>query len=191
MATPPGDVTHLLLAWNQGNPAALDELLPLVYDELRKLARSHLRRERANHTLQPTALVNEVYLRLIRADQISWQSRAHFFGIAAQAMRRILLNHAEAQHAEKRGGPGQNLALEEAGDIAQAKGMDVMALDDALKSLEAFDLRQARVVELRYFAGLSIEETAEVLGISPATVKREWTTAKLWLQREISRAEKC
>jgi RNA polymerase sigma factor (TIGR02999 family) len=184
-ATP--DVTQLLVAWNEGNQDALERLLPAVYDELRKLARSYLRRERPDHTLQATALVHEAYLRLIDQNQVTWQNRAHFFGIAAQMMRRILVNHAEARRADKRGGGAQKLSLDEAIDLAEERAVDLIALDDAMKALAEFDPQQARIVELRYFGGLSIEETAEVVGVSPATVKREWSTAKMWLHRELSR----
>jgi RNA polymerase sigma factor (TIGR02999 family) len=181
-------VTQLLIAWNKGDQAALDQLLPVVYDELRRLARSYLRRERPDHTLQATALVHEAYLRLIEQERVTWQNRAHFFGIAAQLMRRILVNHAVAKRTEKRGGFVERLALDEAVSFAEQRDIDLVALDDALKALEALDPQQSRVVELRFFGGLSIEETAEVLGISPATIKREWNTAKLWLRREISRS---
>jgi RNA polymerase sigma factor (TIGR02999 family) len=184
-ATP--DVTQLLVAWNEGNQDALECLLPVVYDELRKLAKSYLRRERPDHTLQATALVHEAYLRLIDQNQVTWQNRAHFFGIAAQMMRRILVNHAEARRADKRGGGAQKLSLDEAIDLAEDRAVDLIALDDALKALAEFDPQQARIVELRYFGGLSIEETAEVVGVSPATVKREWSTAKMWLHRELSK----
>jgi RNA polymerase sigma factor (TIGR02999 family) len=187
MPSPSSDVTSLLVAWNQGDQAALEELLPVVYDELRKLARSYLRRERPDHTLQATALVHEAYLRLIDQNQVTWQNRAHFFGLAAQMMRRILVNHAVAKKTDKRGGQQEKLSLDEAVSFAAAREVDLIALDDALKELEQLDPQQSRVVELRFFAGLSIEETAEVLGISPATVKREWATAKLWLHRQISR----
>ncbi len=187
MASVPQDVTQLLVAWNQGNPAALDQLLPVVYGELRRLARNYLRRERPDHTLQATALVHEAYLRLIDQNQVTWQNRAHFFGVAAQMMRRILVNHALAKKAEKRGGLQHKLSLDEAVSFAEQREVDLVALDDALKTLETIDPQQNRIVELRFFGGLSIEETAEVLGISPATVKREWRTAKLWLRREISK----
>ena len=187
MAPIPHDLTQLLVAWNQGNPAALDQLLPVVYDELRRLAHAYLRRERPDHTLQATALVHEAYLRLIDQNQVTWQNRAHFFGIAAQMMRRILVNHALAKKAEKRGGLQHKLSLDEAVSFADEREVDLVALDDALKTLGTLDPQQSRIVELRFFAGLSIEETAEVLGISPATVKRDWSTAKIWLRREISK----
>jgi RNA polymerase sigma factor (TIGR02999 family) len=183
-------ISQLLLQWNDGDQAALERLMPLVYDELRRLARSYLRRERPDHTLQATALVNEAYLRLIDQHSVTWRNRAHFFGIAAQMMRRILVNHAVARQAAKRGGDVPTLALEQAEAAglqpADRRGVDLIALDDALKELERLDPRQSQIVELRYFGGLSIEETAEALHISPATIKREWVTARLWLRRRIA-----
>lgn len=180
------DVTRLLVDWGHGDQSALDSLLPLIYNELRRVADSYLRRDRPGHTLQATALVNEAFLRLIDHTQINWQNRAHFFGAAANLMRQILIQHARATHAAKRGGQRQKLYLDEAGDLAQSGDLDLVALDDALHDLEAVAPRQCRIVELRYFGGLSIEETGEALSISPATVKREWTMAKAWLRREIS-----
>ena len=188
MASTAHNVTQLLVAWNQGDQAALDQLLPVVYDELRSLARSYLRRERSDHTLQATALVHEAYLRLIDQHSVTWQNCAHFFGIAAQMMRRILVNHARAKKTEKRGGLEHKLSLDEVVSFAEQREVDLVALDDALKTLESFDPQQSRIVELRFFTGLSIEETVEVLGISPATVKRDWSTAKVWLRREISKS---
>ena len=175
--------TVLLRRWSDGDRSALDELLPLVYDELRRLARSYLRRERAEHTLESTALVHEAYLRLIDQNA-SWQSRAHFFGVAAQMMRRILVDHARARQAAKRG-DGLRVTLDEGMAIAEARNLDVLVLDRALENLTKLDERQAKVVELRFFAGLSVEETAEVMSTSPATVKREGTMAKAWLSREM------
>ncbi|MGH9802868.1 MAG: sigma-70 family RNA polymerase sigma factor [Blastocatellia bacterium] len=180
------DVTRLLLDWGHGNHSALDSLLPLIYNELRRVAESYLRRDRPGHTLQATALVNEAFLRLIDQNRINWQNRAHFFGAAANLMRQILIQHARANHAVKRGGERQKLYLDEAEDIAQSNDPDLVALDDALRDLETIAPRQCRIVELRYFGGLNIEETAEALSISPATVKREWTMAKAWLRHEIS-----
>lgn len=180
------DVTRLLVDWGHGDQSALDSLLPLIYNELRRVADSYLRRDRPGHTLQATALVNEAFLRLIDQNRINWQNRAHFFGAAANLMRQILIQHARANHAAKRGGERQKLYLDEAGDVAQSSDLDLVALDDALRDLEAVAPRQCRIVELRYFGGLSIEETGELLSISPATVKREWTMAKAWLRREIS-----
>ncbi len=178
----------MLHEWSDGRRDALEDLMPLVYNELRRQASRYLRRERIGHTLQTTALINEAYLKLIDQRDVNWQNRAHFFGIAAQAMRRILVDYAKTRHREKRGGAGENLPLDEARFIAfKEKSIDLIALDEALTQLAKFDAQQARVVELRYFSGLSIEETAEVLKISPATVKRDWTIAKAWLKREIGK----
>jgi len=174
---------QLLLRWNDGDRNALDELLPLVYDELRRLARSYLRRERVEHTLQSTALVHEGYIRLVDQN-VTWQNRAHFFGVAAQMMRRILVDHARARQAAKRG-DGLKATLDEGMAVAEARNLDILALDRALESLSRLDGQQAKVVELRFFAGLSVEEAAEVLSISTATVKREWAMAKAWLSREM------
>ena len=180
-------VTQLLVEWGRGNQAALDALFPIVYDELRRLARGYLRRESPAHTLQPTALVHEAYLRLVDQNSVAWQNRAQFFGLAAQMMRRILVNHALSRQAAKRGGDARRVPLDEAIEFFDARSLDLIALDEALKALHAFDPRQARIEELRFFGGLTIEETAEVTGVSPATVKREWTSAKLWLLREMAR----
>lgn len=181
-------ITQLLIDWSNGNQAALDQLMPLVYDELRQLARTHLRRERPDHTLQATALVHEAYLRLIDQNAVTWRNRAHFFGIASQMMRRVLVNHALARRAAKRGGFVQRLSLDEAVSFGDQPDVDLVALDEALTDLEKMGPRQSRIVELRFFGGLSIDETAEVLNISPATVKREWTTAKLWLRRQMAKS---
>ncbi|MDQ3907763.1 MAG: sigma-70 family RNA polymerase sigma factor, partial [Acidobacteriota bacterium] len=171
-------VTQLLLEWNAGDRGALDRLLPVVFDELRRLAGAYLRRERPDHTLQPTALVNEAYLRLVDQKNVDWQNRAQFFGIAANLMRQILVDHARKRSAEKRGGSNQQrLSLTQAERIAREQEVDVLALDEAMERLAAFDPQQARIVELKFFAGLTIEETAEVLGISHATVEREWKLA--------------
>ena len=178
-------VSKLLLNWGQGDRDARDALIPLVYDELRRLARHHLRRERPDHTLQSAALVNEAYLRLVRQEQPQWQNRAHFFGVAAQLMRHILVDHARNRAAAKRGAGVPRLELDPEVGLPQARGVDLVALDDALNQLAALDAQQSRVVELRFFGGLSIEETSVVLRISPATVKREWATARAWLQREM------
>ncbi|MBL8208404.1 MAG: sigma-70 family RNA polymerase sigma factor [Blastocatellia bacterium] len=175
------------MEWRGGDRAALDQLLPLVYHELHQQAARYLRRERPDHTLQATALVHEAYLQLVDQTQVNWQNRAHFFGAAAQAMRRILVDSARAHQAEKRGAGVANLPLDEAIGVADKRSADLIALDDALKTLANMDAQQCRVVELRYFGGLSIEETAEVLGISPATVKREWNSAKVWLHHEIKK----
>jgi len=178
----PTDVTMLLNAWSDGKQDALDKLMPVVYQELRKLARSYLRAERPEHTLQPTALVNEAYLRLVDQRNVRWQNRRHFFGIAAQLMRRILVDHARKRQSEKRGGGEALLPFEEAKGVP-VKARDLVALDDALKDFATIDPRSAKIVELRQFGGLSIDETADVLEISPATVKRDWTVAKAWLRR--------
>ena len=178
----PTDVTMLLNAWSDGKQDALDELMPVVYQELRKLARSYLRAERPEHTLQPTALVNEAYLRLVDQKNVRWENRRHFFGIAAQLMRRILVDHARKRQSEKRGGGEALIPFEEAKGVP-VKARDLVALDDALKDFATIDPRSAKIVELRQFGGLSIDETADVLEISPATVKRDWTAAKAWLRR--------
>lgn len=180
-------VTQILNAIKSGDAGALDELLPLVYGELRRLADSHLRRERSDHTLQPTALVHEAYLRLIGSAEIEWQNRAHFFGIAARLMREILIDYARARQREKRGGEfATRIALDEAVSFYQEKDLDLIALDEALIELATLDQRQAKIVELRFFGGLTIEETAEILNISPATIKRDWQTAKLWLLKTLN-----
>jgi RNA polymerase sigma-70 factor (ECF subfamily) len=182
----PDSVTELLIAWNRGDEAALGALMPLVFDELRVLAGIYLNRERPGHTLQPTALVHEVYLRLVDQERVSWENRAHFFGMAARMMRRLLVNHAEARVAVKRGGGAEKVSFDEALVAGSAPEVDLLALDLALRELEKLDSRQGQVVEMRFFSGLSIAETAEALGISPATVKRDWETAKLWLRRKMA-----
>ena len=187
MTSAPEEITQLLIAWNQGDQQARDELAPLVYDELRRIARSYLRRERRDHTLQPTALVNEAYIRLIDQSRVNWQNRAHFFGAAARLMRQILINHAEARRAAKRGGEAERISLSDVDHFVAGQDVDLISLDEALKNLERIDSPQCRIVELRFFAGLTIEEIAEVTGVSPATVKREWTAARAWLRRELSR----
>ena len=181
------DVTRLLADWREGDQRALEQLAPLVYDELRRLAGRYLRRERINHTLQSTALVHEAYLRLIDQSRVQWQNRAHFFGVAAQMIRRILVDHARGHQAAKRGSGVARLSLDEALDASAPRDLDLVALDDALETLARLDPQQSRIIELRYFAGLSIEETAEVIGVSPATVKREWASARAWLFRELNR----
>jgi RNA polymerase sigma factor (TIGR02999 family) len=180
------NVTELLHAWGAGETNALDRLVPAVYDELRRQAQRYLRREDPGHTLQTTALVHEAYLRLVDQRQARWESRSQFFGIAAQLMRRILVDHARSHHAAKRGGSVIQVPLEEETAAAQESEVDLLALDDALTRLAALDPQQARVVELRYFTGLGIEDTAHALEISPATVKREWAMARAWLKRELS-----
>jgi len=183
---PGSDVTVLLRRWSDGDAAALDALLPTVQDELHRLARSYMRREREGHTLEPTALVHEAYLRLVDQRDVQWASRGHFFAIAAQAMRRVLVDHARGHLAAKRGGGAERVTLSGVPDVGPVADLDVMALHRALDRLAALDQRQARVVELRTFGGLSVDETAAVLGISPATVKREWATARLWLARALT-----
>jgi RNA polymerase sigma factor (TIGR02999 family) len=179
-------VTELLKCWRQGDSTALEKLLPLVYNELRRIAAQQLRRERPNHTLQPTALVHEVYLKLVGQHRIEWQNRAQFFGVAAQLIRRILVDHVRNRRTAKRGGGAVTLTLDEAVSEPARQDIDLLKLDDALLSLATKDEQQSRVVELRFFGGLSIEETAEVLGISPSTVKRDWAAAKAWLYRDMS-----
>jgi len=179
-------VTRLLAEWGKGDQAALEKLTPLIYGELKRLAARYLRRERSDHTLEATALVHEAYLRLIDQRHVVWQNRAHFFGVAAQAIRRILVDYARGRHAAKRGAGAVKLSLEDVVETPRQRPLDLVALDDALEDLAKMDPQQSRVVELRFFAGLSIEETAEVLGISPATVKRDWTAAKAWLHRDLS-----
>ena len=180
------DVTWLLVAWNNGDQAALDKLLPLVNAELRQLARRYMRRENPGHTLQTSALVNEAYLRLIDQRQVQWQNRAHFFGIAAQLMRRILIDHARSHHYAKRGGGALRVSLDETAAVTDARAAELLAVDEALEKLTALDARKGRIVELRFFGGLSLEETAEVLGISSPTVQREWRAAKAWLHRMLT-----
>jgi RNA polymerase sigma factor (TIGR02999 family) len=186
-APSPHELTQLLLDWSKGNKAALDQLMPLVYDELRRLAHHYLRRERAGHTLQTTALVNEAYLRLIDQRCVQWQNRAHFFGVASQLMRRILVDHARARHYVRRGGGARRVSLDEALVVSKQRAADVLALDEALTALATIDRRKSQIVEMRFFGGLSIEETAEVLAVSPGTIMRDWTLAKAWLHREISK----
>jgi RNA polymerase sigma factor (TIGR02999 family) len=188
MAVSRAEVTQLLQQWSGGRQEALDQLLPAIYGELKRLAGSYLRRERRDHTLQATALVHEAFLKLVDQRDVRWQNRAHFFGIAAQIMRRILVDHARAHAASKRGSGERPVALDEALVVAPAPDVDLLALDEALTRLAAMDTQQSRVVELRFFGGLTMEETAEVLGISPATVGREWTLAKAWLYAELGRA---
>jgi RNA polymerase sigma factor (TIGR02999 family) len=180
------NVTRLLLDWSSGNQQALEELVPLIYKELRQLAHNFLYRERSGHTLQTTALVHEAYLKLIDQRDARWQNRAHFFAIAAQAMRRILIDSARKHAAAKRGGPREKLSLDEAADISLEPDSNLLELDEALNELAKIDPQQSRIVELRYFGGLTIEETADVMSVSPATVKREWTMARAWLHQELT-----
>jgi RNA polymerase sigma-70 factor (ECF subfamily) len=183
----PHEVTQLLVEWSNGDKSALDKLMPLIYEELKRLAHHYMSRERPGHTLQTTAVVNEAYMRLINRKSIHWQNRAHFFAIAAQSMRSILVDHARSHAYAKRGGGAHKITLDEAMIVSQQKAAEVLALDDALKELAALDPQQTRVVELRFFGGLTIEETAEVLHLSPATIKREWQTAKAWLYHELAK----
>jgi len=183
------EVTRLLLDWRDGDRAALDRLVPIVHGELRRLARHYMRGERDNHTLQTSALINEAYLRLVDHKDLDWQNRAHFFGVAAQAMRRVLVDHARARGYQKRGAGARAVELEDAAMVADERAGELVALDEALLELERYDERKARIVELRYFGGLTGEETAEALDLSPATVQREWQAAKLWLLRALSDAE--
>jgi RNA polymerase sigma factor (TIGR02999 family) len=184
----PKDVTQLLIRLTDGNTQVLDDLLPLIYGELRQFANRYLRRERSDHTLQPTALVHEAYLKLVDQKNVRWQNRAHFFGVAANMMRRILVDHARKHTADKRGGEAEKLPLEEEILVVSSdeKSMELLALDEALENLAKIDEQKSRIVELRYFGGLSVEETAEVLGVSPITVKRQWRMAKAWLFGQIS-----
>lgn len=185
----PGDVTRLLMKWRSGDEDALGQLMPLVHDELRRMARQFLRRERAGHTMQTTTLVNEAYLRLVDANRVDWRDRAHFFGIAAEAMRRVLVDEARKRHRQKRGGDWTRLSLDEALVVSRERELDLLALDEALDWLTERAPRKCRVVVLRFFGGLTTEETAIALGVSADTVKTDWSTAKLWLMRRLSGKE--
>jgi len=188
MASPSADqVTDLLQAWGNGDPSALEKLTPLVYNELHRLARAYMNREQPGHVLQTTALVNEAFLRLVNCKDSNWQNRSHFFGIAAQLMRQILVDFARARRSMKRGGTALRLELEDAIPVEADWDVDLIALDDALQSLLALDSRKSQIVELRFFGGLSVEETADVLKLSPRTVAREWSLARAWLHRELNR----
>ena len=186
---PRAEVTQVLLDWNEGDNRAPERLMPLVYEELRRLARQYLQRERSDHTLQATGLVHEAYLRLVDQSSMTWQNRAHFFAVSAQVMRRILVDYARNHRAEKRGGAQEKLEFDEALLPSGERGVDLIALDDALQDLVTFDPRQSRIVELRFFGGLTNEEIGDVLQISPRTIKREWRLAKAWLRREIMKGE--
>jgi RNA polymerase sigma-70 factor (ECF subfamily) len=181
----PSEITDLLVCWGDGDEAALERLLPLVERELHRLAHAYMRRESRDHTLQTTALINETFLRLVDQSRVRWQNRAHFYGIAAQMMRRVLLNHARDKKRDKRGGGAYKVSLSEAEAMSEERSVELLALDEALRRLSAIDERKSRVVELRYFGGLSVKETAEVLKVSPATVGRDWEMAKAWLAREL------
>jgi RNA polymerase sigma factor (TIGR02999 family) len=189
IATKQSDVTQLLRAWSQGDQSVLDELYQAVYDELHRLAHRYMRRENAGHTLQTTALVNEAYLRLAEAKDLNWQDRAHFFAVSANVMRRILIDEARARRAERRGGGDLVIAIDEALDAEKPEDLDLIALDLALQGLAKVNERQSKVVELRYFGGLSVDNTATVLGVSPDTVMRDWRFAKAWLKREMVRGK--
>src|SRR5713226_7137525 len=182
----PENITDLLLKWSGGDATALEQLMPLVYDELRRLAVRYLRRERANHSLQPTALINEAYLRLVDQQKVEWQNRAQFFGLAARLMRNILVDHARSHQAAKRGGEQYSVSLSWADRLSEKPEVDLVALHETLERLAAHDPQKSRIVELRFFGGLTIEETAEVLDISHATVERDWKMARAWLRRELS-----
>ena len=185
VSSPPGDVTHLLLAWSNGDRDALEDLIPVVYGELRRIAGRYFRHERPGHTLQATGLVHEAYLKLVDQQRVRWQNRAQFFGVAAQLMRRILVDHARTHGAAKRGGGVSPVTLVDAAGASPPRGVDVIALDEALTRLTSQYPEQGRLVELRYFGGLTIEETGEAMGISPATVKRQWMVARAWLLRDL------
>jgi RNA polymerase sigma-70 factor (ECF subfamily) len=180
------DVTELLLEWQQGDKCALDKLTPLVYEELRRIAHRYVQRERDGHTLQTTALVNEAYVRLVGGRKIEWQNRAHFFAVTAQVMRHILIDHARRRHYAKRGGEAQQVSFDDAALMSPERAAELVALDEALSELARLDARKSRVVELRYFGGLSLEETADVLEVSVMTVRRDWRAAKAWLYRALS-----
>ena len=182
------EVTKLLQEWSDGNQTALDQLMPLVYGELHRLAHQHMHHEKRGHVLQTSALINEAYMRLVDQPQTRWENRAHFFGIAARLMRRILVDEARKRHSAKRGGGMIQVSLDEAASVSQEQAASVVALDDALENLEVIDARQSKIVELRFFGGLSIDETAEVLKVSPGTVMRDWTFARAWLRQQMSGA---
>jgi len=184
----PAQITRLLIDWRGGDQSALEQLIPLVHEELRRLARRHMAHERVGHTLQATALVNEAFVRLIDVRQVKWQDRAHFFAMSSRLMRRILVDFARSKGYQKRGGGAQKVSLDEALVVATEPGQDLVALDDALNALAAFDVRKAQVVEMRFFGGLSVEETAEALNVSVDTVMRDWKLAKAWLLRELTQS---
>ncbi|MEO7660531.1 MAG: sigma-70 family RNA polymerase sigma factor [Pyrinomonadaceae bacterium] len=186
MATLSNEITHLLINWGNGDQAALDDLIPLVTAKLRRMARHYMARENPGHTLQTSALINEAYIRLVDQQNVPWQNRSHFYGVAAQVMRHILIDHARKHRFAKRGGGVRNIPLDEAMVANDARAEELIALDDALKALAALDPRKSEIIELRFFGGLSIAETADVLKISPITVTREWRSAKAWLRREMN-----
>jgi len=186
MATSSEEITQLLIDWSNGDQVALDKLMPLVYGELRQMAKRHMSRQSPGHTLQTTALIHEAFLKLVNQSEKQWQNRAHFFGVAAQAMRAILVDYARSRRYAKRGGGARAVALDEAATVSEERAAEFVALDDALKALSQIDPRKSRVVEMRHFGGLSVEETAEVLKVSPDTVMRDWRLARTWLRRELS-----
>jgi RNA polymerase sigma factor (TIGR02999 family) len=189
MTASPKEVTELLASWSNGDKAALDQLIPLVYSELRSLARRYMGRENPGHTLQSSALINEAYLKLVDQPNVQWQNRAHFFAVAAQIMRHILIDHARRHRYLKRGGGAQKISLDESATLTGTRAAELVALDDALVSLAAFDPRKSRIIELRFFGGLSIEETALVMKLSAITVTREWRAVRAWLRREMTKSE--
>lgn len=186
MAAKPNNITQLLLKWSEGRSEALEDLIPLIYPELRRLARNYMQRENPAHTLQTSALINEAYLRLVRQQGVEWHNRAHFFAVAAQVMRRILIDHARKHHRAKRGAGAHHVSLDENAVIGQQRAAEFLALDAALIQLAEIDERKSRIVELRFFGGLTVEEVAELMDLSPITIKREWRSARAWLQNEIS-----
>ena len=187
MSALPNEVTRLLIDWSEGDKTALDQLIPLVEAELRRLARQYMARENPGHTLQTSALINEAYIRLIDQQDVPWQNRSHFFGVAAQVMRHILIDHARSYTYAKRGGGARKISLDDAPDMTNQRAAELLVLDDALNNLATIDLRKSQIIELRFFGGLTIEETAEAMKISPITVTREWRSAKAWLRREMSK----
>ena len=191
MAALPNQITELLLSWSNGDKEALDQLIPMVSSELRRMARRYMAKERSGHTLQTSALINEAYLRLVNQQNVEWKDRAHFFAVAAQIMRHILIDHARRYQYEKRGAGAQKIALDDTAVLGQQRAKELVALDDALTELAAFDPRKSQIVELRFFGGLTLEEVAEATSTSPATVKRELQAAKLWLKQIMSQDESC
>ena len=190
MAAIPQEITQLLLNWSKGDKAALDQLVPLVYPELRRLAQRYMRRENSAHTLQTSALINEAYLRIVDQQEVEWQDRAHFFAVAAQVMRHILIDHARRHRYAKRGAGARHVPLDETAIISQERATEFLALDDALTRLATVDARKSQIVELRFFGGLTVEEIAEVMKLSPITIKREWRSAKAWLHSEIAGSDR-
>ena len=190
MAAIPQEITQLLLSWSKGDKAALDQLVPLVYPELRRLAQRYMRRENSAHTLQTSALINEAYLRIVDQQEVEWQDRAHFFAVAAQVMRHILIDHARRHRYAKRGAGARHVPLDETAIISQERATEFLALDDALTRLATIDARKSQIVELRFFGGLTVEEIAEVMKLSPITIKREWRSAKAWLHSEIAGSDR-